>query len=89
MLAHDVDPEEVQSKLTDWIKEKMPRALNIDIFDMERSGAGFTNVSLSFTLSWQENGEQKKEGMLFRGPLCRPKESFYVDTRSYGNAGSS
>jgi aminoglycoside phosphotransferase (APT) family kinase protein/putative sterol carrier protein len=67
MLAHDVDLDDVQSKLTDWIKEKMPQAENLSISDMERSGAGFTNVSLSFTLSWQESGEQKSEGMLFRG----------------------
>jgi len=67
MLAHDIDPEEVQLKLKDWIKEKMPSAQNISISDMERSGAGFTNVSLSFTLSWQEDGRQKTEGMLFRG----------------------
>ena len=67
MLAHDVDLEEVQPKLKDWIQKKMPQAQNISISDMERSGAGFTSVSLSFTLSWQENGEQKSEGMVFRG----------------------
>lgn len=67
MLSHDVDLSEVKSKLTGWLQARMPRAGDLRISNMERSGAGFTNVSISFQLTWRESGREKTEGMLFRG----------------------
>jgi aminoglycoside phosphotransferase (APT) family kinase protein/putative sterol carrier protein len=34
---------------------------------MARAGAGFTNVSIPFNLSWREAGEPRSRGLLFRG----------------------
>jgi aminoglycoside phosphotransferase (APT) family kinase protein/putative sterol carrier protein len=67
MLSHDVDLADLKPKLLEWLQEKMPQARDLCISDMERSGAGFTNVSIPFTLSWQEAGQSRTEGMLFRG----------------------
>ncbi len=67
MLGHDVDLNEVQSKLVGWLEQKMPQAKKMILSDLERSGAGFANVSIAFKLNWEENGQQKNEALIFRG----------------------
>ncbi len=66
MMYRDVDFPDMQSKLLDWLRKKMPRASHFTISDLERSGAGFTNESFLFDLSWDEGGRRKSAGMLLR-----------------------
>jgi aminoglycoside phosphotransferase (APT) family kinase protein/putative sterol carrier protein len=66
MLSHGVDLSEIQSKLPGWLQHKLPQAHDLSVSDVERVGAGFTNVSIPFTLRWQEAGQQRTAGMLFR-----------------------
>ena len=64
MLSHDVDLAALQPQLIGWLQRKMRAARELSISDVERSGAGFTNVSIPFTLRWTEGGQQKTAGML-------------------------
>jgi len=66
MISRDVDLLDMQSKLLDWLRKKMPDASDLVISDMERSGAGFTNESFLFALAWKEGGEHKSAGMILR-----------------------
>jgi aminoglycoside phosphotransferase (APT) family kinase protein/putative sterol carrier protein len=67
VLSNDVDPSDLQVKLTGWLQRKLPEARDLTIADVERSGAGFANVSIPFTLHYREGGRQRTQGMLFRG----------------------
>ncbi|MFC2027271.1 phosphotransferase [Chloroflexota bacterium] len=66
MMSRDVDLLDMQSKLLNWLRKKMPNASNFAISDLERSGAGFTNESFLFDLSWDEGNEHKSAGMILR-----------------------
>jgi len=68
MQARQVDPSEMQSKLTVWLREKMPQAKNLSISGMERAGAGMSNETFLFDLSWQEAGQPKSQEMVLRYP---------------------
>ena len=65
-MSRDVDFLDMQSKLLDWLRKKMPNASDLVISDLERSGAGFTNESFLFDLSWDEGPERKFAGMILR-----------------------
>lgn len=65
-MSRDVDLLDIQSKLLNWLRKKMPNASDFVISDLERSGAGFTNESFLFDLSWDEGRERKSAGMLLR-----------------------
>ena len=71
MISRDVDFADMQSRLVAWLQQKMPQAQNILISDIERSGAGLSNETFLFNLSWQEAGQQRSEGMVLR---CPPRE---------------
>lgn len=66
MLSHDVDLAALEPQLLAWLQHKMPQARALAIVDIERVGAGFTNVSIPFTLRWQEAGQAHTAGLLFR-----------------------
>ena len=66
MLSHDVDLAAIQAPLIDWLRRQMPQAQALSITDIDRAGAGFTNVSIPFTLRWQEGGHDRTEQLLFR-----------------------
>ncbi len=66
MMSRDVDLLDMQSKLLGWLRKKMPQASNFTLSDLERSGAGFTNESFLFDLSWDEGNEHKSAGMILR-----------------------
>jgi aminoglycoside phosphotransferase (APT) family kinase protein/putative sterol carrier protein len=66
MLSHDVDLAAIQAPLIDWLRPRMPQAQALSITDIDRAGAGFTNVSIPFTLRWQEGGHGRAEQLLFR-----------------------
>jgi len=66
MLSHDVDLVALQPQLLAWLQRNMPQARELVISDTGRPGAGFTNVSIPFTLNWREGREQRSAGMLFR-----------------------
>jgi len=66
MLSHDVDLASIQAPLIEWLQRQMPQAQALSITDIDRAGAGFTNVSIPFTLRWQEGGHDRVEHLLFR-----------------------
>lgn len=66
MLSHDVDLLQLQPQLLAWLQQKKPQAQELSIADAGHPGAGFTNVSIPFTLNWREAGRQCSAGMLFR-----------------------
>lgn len=67
MLSNDIDLADLAAKLPGWLQRKMPEARDLAIVDAQRSGAGFANVSIPFTLHWWEAGRERTAGMLFRG----------------------
>jgi len=70
MLSRQVELAELQSKLLAWLQEKMPEARDVAISNLERSGAGISNETFLFNLTWQDHGKPKSEGMALR---CAPK----------------
>lgn len=71
MISRDVDLADMQSRLIAWLRKKMPQAGNLSISGMERSGAGLSNETFLFDLSWQEAGQRRSEGMVLR---CPPRD---------------
>jgi aminoglycoside phosphotransferase (APT) family kinase protein len=47
----------------------MPQAEEVAVSDVVRSGAGFSNVSIAFRLSWREAGESRSSNLLLRGEV--------------------
>ena len=72
MLSRQVELAELQPKLLDWIRGKMPKARDLAISNLERSGAGISNETFLFNLSWQEKGKPGSEAMVLR---CAPRSS--------------
>ena len=72
MLSRQVGLAELQPKLLTWLQKKMPEAKNLAIANLERSGAGISNETFLFKLSWQDHGKPKSEGMVLR---CAPRSS--------------
>ena len=70
MLSRQVDLSDIQPKLTSWLQKKMPRAKDLSISGLERSGAGISNETFLFDLTWQESGKQRSETMVLR---CAPR----------------
>ncbi|MFO8102452.1 MAG: phosphotransferase [Dehalococcoidia bacterium] len=66
MISREADLFDIQSKLLDWLRGKMPQARDMTVSNMERSGAGFTSESFLFDLGWKEGGEDKSAGMVLR-----------------------
>jgi len=66
MMPRQVDLDAVRSKLSVWLQKKMPQARNLTLGAIERSGAGFTNESFLFDLSWEEEGKERSAGMVLR-----------------------
>ena len=72
MLSRQVELSELQSKLLDWLQNKMPEARDLAISNLERSGAGISNETFLFNLAWQDHGKPKSEAMVLR---CAPRSS--------------
>ena len=68
MQARSADLSQIQSKLIPWLQKQMPKATNLSISNMERSGAGFSNETFLFNLDWEEGKKPKSEGMVLRCP---------------------
>jgi aminoglycoside phosphotransferase (APT) family kinase protein len=66
MLSQGIELEDLKLKILPWLQEKMPHAGTLEISDMERAGAGFTSISIPFTLTWREAGQPWTAGMVFR-----------------------
>ncbi len=66
MISRNANLFEIQSKLLDWLRRKMPQAQDMTISNMERSGAGFTSESFLFDLGWKEAKAEKSAGMVLR-----------------------
>lgn len=66
MLSHDISLAELEPQLLAWLQRKLPEARELSISDIQRVSAGFTNISIPFTLSWRQAGAAHSAGMLFR-----------------------
>jgi aminoglycoside phosphotransferase (APT) family kinase protein/putative sterol carrier protein len=53
MLARQRDLEEVRSKLTRWLQNKMPDAHALSVSRLKQPGAGLSNETYLFDLSWR------------------------------------
>lgn len=67
MLSHDVDLGELQTQLPSWLHTHMPFAEHLAVTDLQRSGSGFTNVSIAFTLTWRDATGPQRADLVFRG----------------------
>lgn len=67
MLSHGVDLSDLQEKLPGWLQGHMPFAEHLRVESPEAAGAGFTNVSVAFTLTWREGDTAQRADLLFRG----------------------
>jgi len=70
MLSRQVELAELQSTLLDWLQKRMPDAGDLTVSNLERSGAGISNETFLFNLTWQEHGKPRSEGMVLR---CAPR----------------
>ncbi|MDM8001042.1 MAG: phosphotransferase [Dehalococcoidia bacterium] len=72
MLSRQVELSELQPRLLAWLQKKMPRARDLAVSNLERSGAGISNETFLFNLAWKERRAPKSEGMVLR---CAPRSS--------------
>ncbi len=72
MLSRQVELSELQPKLLAWIQGRMPKARDLAISGLERSGAGISNETFLFDLGWKEKGKTRSERMVLR---CAPRSS--------------
>ncbi len=57
---------ELKTRLVQWLQTKMPQAENISISDFDKPGMGLANVTYLFNLNWEESGQKKSKGVVFR-----------------------
>ena len=73
MQSRQVDLSEMQPRLLAWLQGKMPQAQDLAISAVERPGVGMSSETYLFNLSWQEAGQQEREGLVIRyGPQSYP-----------------
>ncbi len=68
MQARQMDPSELQARLTRWLQQKMPEAKGLALENVARSGAGFSNETMLFDARWQEGKKSVTKGMVLRTP---------------------
>ena len=68
MQVRQLDPSVVQSVIASWLQKKMPKARDISITNIERSGSGMSNETFLFDVSWREGKKSRSEGMVLRLP---------------------
>jgi len=66
MYARQIDLADMQSRLTTWLRSKMPQAQNLSISPLERAGGGLSNETYFFNLNWHEAGQSSMEKMVLR-----------------------
>ena len=66
MLSHDIALTALQPQLLAWLQRKMPAARDLALDDIGQAGAGFTNITIPFTLRWREGQSSRTAGMVFR-----------------------
>jgi len=82
MIWKEADLAGLQSKIIAWLQGKMPRARNLSIPAMERSGGGQSHDSFLFNLSWEEDEQQRSEAMVLR---CAPRFNPVYPDYNLGN----
>jgi aminoglycoside phosphotransferase (APT) family kinase protein/putative sterol carrier protein len=70
MLSRQVELAAVQSKITSWLQDKMPRARNLSVSTLQRSNSGISNETFLFNLGWEEAGRSRSAGLVLR---CAPQ----------------
>ncbi len=68
MQVRQIDFAGSQSKFIAWLQKKMPKATEISIANIERSGSGLSNETFLFDLSWKEGGKPQSGGLVLRLP---------------------
>lgn len=62
-----LDLGDLQARLLGWLSGKMPGAKGLAICDVVPAQAGFSNVSLVFSLTWREGARARSAPMFLRG----------------------
>jgi aminoglycoside phosphotransferase (APT) family kinase protein len=70
MFACQVEPTEMQSKVTSWLREQMPGVRSLSVSSLERSKSGMSSETFLFDISWEEAGHRGSAGMVLR---CAPR----------------
>ena len=68
MQARQMDANELHARLTRWLQRKMPRASDLVLENMSRSGAGFSNETMLFDAKWTEDRKPLTRGLVLRTP---------------------
>lgn len=68
MVTQRIDLSDKLPAFTSWIQSKMPRAENLVISDLTRSGGGLSNETFFFDVTWEEGKQKKSERMVLRCP---------------------
>jgi len=82
MISQELDLADLRSRLIAWLQGKMPQARNLAISGMERSGGGQSHDSFLLNLTWQEDGQERSEGMVLR---CAPRSNPVYPDYNLGN----
>ncbi len=69
MQSRQVDLDAVQLAIAPWLESHMPQARDLSISGLERSGAGLSNETFLFNLSWTEEGAAISRDLVLR---CAP-----------------
>jgi len=60
------DGSDMRSKLTTWVRRKMPEAKRLSISEPEKPGMGLSSETYLFDVQWEEAGEQRSKGVVLR-----------------------
>jgi aminoglycoside phosphotransferase (APT) family kinase protein/putative sterol carrier protein len=67
----------MQSKLTLWLRQRMPRTQNLSVDNLAGSqGGGFASETFVFDANWEEDVEPRTQGMVLKRP---PKDPIFPD----------
>lgn len=66
MLSRQRDLEDVRTRLTQWLQGKMPAAQELGISRLKQPGAGLSNETYLFELSWRAGGTQRAQPLVVR-----------------------
>lgn len=66
MLSRQRDLDDVRTRLTQWLRSKLPAAEQLSVSRLKQPGAGLSNETYLFDLSWRESGSQRCAQLVVR-----------------------
>ena len=66
MLSRQRDLESVRARLASWLRERLPSARGLAVSALQAPGAGFSNESLLFDLTYESEGRAHVEPLVVR-----------------------